>query len=79
MPCAWNIHSQHLSILNNMHNMTMLCAGHTVRWYLKKIGDPLFKIKSIIFVQFKFFIYIGNHGQIINNKISWNLIFIYSF
>jgi hypothetical protein len=25
-----------LSISNNLHNMTQLCAVHTMRWYLKK-------------------------------------------
>jgi hypothetical protein len=40
----------YLSILNNLHDMIMLSAVHTMRWYLKKIEDLLFKMKSIVFV-----------------------------
>jgi hypothetical protein len=42
----------YLSILNNLHNMIMLCAVHTMRWYLKKLEDLLLKIKSIVFLTY---------------------------
>ncbi len=37
-----------------LHNMIMLCAVHTMRWYLKKIEDLLFKIKSVFLFNLKF-------------------------